>query len=86
MLDDINCKTLVDLQYNKDIDELSDLREPLIKDTQKYLLDGNWDSIEVNKLLSQLRIINADLKELKYIKLAVHLSLVRALLEKFYQF
>ena len=67
MVDDINCKTLVDLQYNKDIDELSNLREPLIKDTQKYLLDGNWDSIEVNKLLSQLRIINADLKELKYI-------------------
>jgi len=67
MLDDVNCKTLVDLQYNKEIDELSNLREPLIKDTQKYLLDGNWDSIEVNKLLSQLRIINADLKELKYI-------------------
>ena len=62
---DINCKTLVDLQYNKDIDKLSNLREPLIQANQKYLLDSNWESN--NKLLSQLRIINADLGELKYI-------------------
>lgn len=67
MVGDINCKTLVDLQYNKDIDKLSNLREPLIKNNQEYLLDSNWNSIEVNKLLSQLRIINADLGELKYI-------------------
>lgn len=67
MIGDMNCKTLVDLQYNKDIDKLYNLREPLIKDNQKYLLDSNWCSMEVNKLLSQLRIINADLEELKYI-------------------
>jgi len=65
---DLIFKTLIDLKYNKDIDNLSKIRAPLIKNNQKYLLNGDWESNGVIELLSQLRIINADLKEMHYIR------------------
>ena len=64
---DYNCKTLVDLDYNENIDTDSEIRKSFINENQKYFLDKNMDSDDINRLLSQLRIINANIQELNII-------------------
>jgi hypothetical protein len=64
---DYNCKTLIDLDCQIDNDPDYELRKRFIDDNQKYFLDKNWNSIDINRLLSQLRIINANIEELHLI-------------------
>ena len=63
----IKCKTMIDLNYNEDDDDIVEVRRPFINSNQKYLLGTKWDTDDINRLLSQLRIISADINDLQLI-------------------
>lgn len=60
---DIDSKTFIDLDY----DLISTEKKDLINKEQNYFLERKINSKENQRLLSQLRIICADIKEIKYI-------------------